>query len=209
MSNGISESALYLGLYLPGEETATTAALLKLERNSLQESGHLAYGLTYLENPKALALNPLHLPLQRETFSLPVRLLRDGGALPLSIKDALPDAWGKMIIAHELGGRIPGVREMLLLTNEDRIGAMVFSETRAMPPPAELPHHDLAQLAMRSVVCNTIWISRSHSGACCCGVAVWAGRAPKLRLPMTKPCGWRNFPLLAICSMYNCLRLAR
>ena len=147
MTNGTSESSLYLGLYLPEEETATAAALLKLERNSLQESAHLAYGLTYLDNPNALALNPLHLPLQRDVFSLPARLLRDGGALPLSLKDALPDAWGKRVIAHELGGRIPGEREMLLLTNEDRIGAMVFSESRAMPAPAELPHHDLAQLA--------------------------------------------------------------
>ena len=147
MTNGTSESSLYLGLYLPEEETATAAALLKLERNSLQESAHLAYGLTYLDNPNALALNPLHLPLQRDVFSLPARLLRDGGALPLSLKDALPDAWGKRVIAHELGGRIPGEREMLLLTNEDRVGAMIFSESRAMPAPAELPHHDLAQLA--------------------------------------------------------------
>ena len=88
MTNGTSESSLYLGLYLPEEETATAAALLKLERNSLQESAHLAYGLTYLDNPNALALNPLHLPLQRDVFSLPARLLRDGGALPLRLMDA-------------------------------------------------------------------------------------------------------------------------
>lgn len=147
MTNGISESSLYIGLYLPGEEAPTTAALLKLERNNLQESGHLAYGLGYLDRPAALALNPLHLPLQHDTFRLPTRLLRDGGALPLSIKDALPDAWGLRVLANELGGRLPGEREQLLLTNEDRIGAMVFSESREMPPPAELPHHELAQLA--------------------------------------------------------------
>lgn len=147
MTNGISESTLYVGLYLPGEESPTTAALLKLERNNLQESGHLAYGLGYLERPAALALNPLYLPLQRDTFRLPARLLRDGGALPLSIKDALPDAWGLRVLANELGGRLPSEREQLLLTNEDRIGAMVFSASREMPPPAELPHHELAQLA--------------------------------------------------------------
>lgn len=146
MTNGISESALYVGLYLPGEEAPTTAALLKLERNNLQESGHLAYGLGYLERPAAQALNPLHLPLQRETFRLPTRLLRDGGALPLSIKDALPDAWGLRVLAHELGGRLPSEREQLLLTNEDRVGAMVFSESRDMPAPAELPHHEYPQL---------------------------------------------------------------
>lgn len=147
MTSGISESALYVGLYLPGEEAPRTAALMKLQRNGLRESGHFAYGLGYLGDPQALALNPQHLPLRRESFALPQRLLRDGGAMPLTIKDALPDAWGRLVIAHELGGRIPGERELLLLTNEDRVGAMVFSETRDMPAPAELPHHDLAQLA--------------------------------------------------------------
>lgn len=147
MTSGISESTLYIGLYLPGEETATTAALLKLQRHDLRESGHLAYGLGYLDSPRAMALNPQHLPLRRENFTLPQRLLREGGAMPLTIKDALPDAWGRMIIAHELGGRIPGEHELLLLTNEDRVGAMVFSETQAMPPAPELRHDDLAQLA--------------------------------------------------------------
>lgn len=147
MTNGISESTLYVGLYLPGEESPTTVALLKRERSNLRESGHLAYGLGYLERPAALALNPLHLPLQRATFALPARLHREGGALPLTIKDALPDAWGLRVLAHELGGRLPSEREQLLLTNEDRVGAMVFSESRDMPPPAELPHGELAQLA--------------------------------------------------------------
>ena len=149
MTNGISESSLYVGLYLmeEGAVAPVTAALLKLERSSLQESGHFAYGLAYLERPAALALNPLHLPLQRHSLRLPPRLLREGGALPLTIKDALPDAWGLRVLAHELGGRLPGEREQLLLTNEDRVGAMVFSETPDMPPPAELPNDDLAQLA--------------------------------------------------------------
>lgn len=149
MTSGISESLLYVGLHLP-EEGATvpvTAALLKLERNNLQESGHFAYGLGYLERPGAMALNPLYLPLQRDTFRLPPRLLREGGALPLTLRDALPDAWGQRVLAHELGGRLPCQREQLLLTNEDRVGAMIFSESREMPLPVDLPHDDLAQLA--------------------------------------------------------------
>lgn len=147
MTNGISENALYVGLYLPGEAAPTAAALLKLERNNLQESGHLAYGLGYLERPNVQALNPLHLPLQRETFRLPARLLRDGGALPLTIKDTLPDAWGLRVLANALGGRLPREREQLLLTNEDRVGAMFFSESRDMPPPVEQPHHELSAVA--------------------------------------------------------------
>lgn len=138
---------MYIGLYLPGDQQPTPAALMKLRRDSLRERGHLAYGLSYLDDPEAIALNPLHLPLRRETYVLPDRLLRDGGAMPLTVKDALPDAWGRLVLTHELGGRIPSERELLLLTNDDRVGAMVFSETRDMPAPADLPHHDLNQLA--------------------------------------------------------------
>lgn len=149
MTNATSDNSLYVGLHLPTERPGAPvpAALLKLERSNLQESGHFAYGLGYLERPDAMALNPLHLPLQREPFRLKPRLLREGGALPLTIKDALPDAWGLRVLAHELGGRLPSEREQLLLTNEDRVGAMVFSENREMPPSPELPHDDLAQLA--------------------------------------------------------------
>lgn len=147
MTNGISESQLYVGLYLPEHTQPVTAALLKLERRGLQESGDFAYGLGYLERPGALALNPLHLPLQREGFHLPARLLREGGVMPLTLRDALPDAWGRRVLAYELGGRLPGEREQLLLTNEDRVGAMVFAENREMPLPADMPHDDLVQLA--------------------------------------------------------------
>ena len=78
--NGTSESLLYAGLFLPGDELATPAALMKLWRSDLRESGQLAYGLQYLDNPHAIALNPQHLPLRREAFALGPRLVRDGGA---------------------------------------------------------------------------------------------------------------------------------
>ena len=103
MTNATSENGLYIGLYLPGDQQATPAALMKLQRDGLRERGHLAYGLAYLDNPAAIALNPLHLPLRREPYVLPDRLLRDGGAMPLTVKDALPDAWVRLVLTHELG----------------------------------------------------------------------------------------------------------
>ena len=147
MTSAISETSLYVGLYPTGAASPATAALLKLERSGPRESGHFAYGLGYLDSPGAQPLNPLHLPLRREPFALTPRLMRDGGALPLTLKDALPDAWGRLVVSRQLDGRIPDDRELLLLTNDDRVGAMVFSETRAMPTPAEPAHDDLAQLA--------------------------------------------------------------
>lgn len=74
MMSATSESLLYADLFLPGDELATPAALTKLWRTDLRESGQLAYGLQSLDNPNALALNPQHLPLHREAFSLGPRL---------------------------------------------------------------------------------------------------------------------------------------
>lgn len=147
ISNLNASAPLYIGLYLPDEKIATPAALLRIARRGQMESAQLAYGLGYLQKPSAIALNPLYLPLQHEPFEQTAQLIRNGGATPLTLKDALPDAWGRLVLSHELGGRIPSEREMFLLTNEDRVGAMVFSETLTMPEPVALPSHDLLQLA--------------------------------------------------------------
>lgn len=147
MPNATSERALYIGIYLPGEATATTAAIMKMSRAGNAETGSLAYGLGYLQNPAALPLHPEHLALRKQVFDLPTRLLRDGGAMPLVIKDALPDAWGRLVIAHELGGRLPSDDELLLLTNDDRVGALVFSETVEPPAPPPPPRYRLQDLA--------------------------------------------------------------
>ncbi|MBK6744737.1 MAG: type II toxin-antitoxin system HipA family toxin [Hydrogenophilales bacterium] len=147
MTNATSERTLYVGLYLPAQSEPTTAAIMKLKRVGNAEAGHFAYGLGYLEKPEAISLNPDHLPLQKAVFQLASRLIREGGAMPLTIKDALPDAWGRLVIAHQLGGRIASDDELLLLTNDDRVGAMVFSETTRMPECVPSPRFDLKQLA--------------------------------------------------------------
>lgn len=147
MTNATSELTLYIGLYLPAQSAPTTAAIMKLRRIGNSEEGHFAYGHGYLGNPGAIALNPDHLPLQQSVFQLQPRLMREGGAMPLTIKDALPDAWGRLVVAHALGGRIPLDDELLLLTNDDRVGAMVFSDSVQMPDPEPPPRYGLEQLA--------------------------------------------------------------
>lgn len=147
MTSATSERTLYVGIYPPTRVEPTTVAIMKLKQVGNTEEGQFGYGLGYLEKPEAFALNPDHLPLQKSVFQLPNRLIREGGAMPLTIKDALPDAWGRLVIAHELGGRIPPDDELLLLTNEDRVGAMVFSETPRMPDSLPPPWYDLRELA--------------------------------------------------------------
>ena len=143
---------LYVGLAHGGGLAAQPAGLLKTLRAGVMESGQFAYGNRYLRSAGARALNPAHLPLQEAPFDLPPRRLRDGGALPLTLRDALPDSWGRMVLEKQ-HGRPLGDIETLLLTNDDRVGAMVFSESLPIAsnaPSAELPAlQDLADASQR------------------------------------------------------------
>ena len=123
------------------------AGLLKLVRQGVVESGEFAYGLQYLRQAGALPLNPAHLPLQERVFVLPPTRLRDGGALPLTLRDALPDTWGRRVLEAAHGRHLDDV-DVLLLTNEDRVGAMVFGEQLPLHcGPAAQAVHDLEDLA--------------------------------------------------------------
>lgn len=76
-------------------------------------------------------------------FVLPTRRLRDGGALPLTLRDALPDSWGRKVLEIQQGRPLTDV-ETLLLTNEDRVGAMVFASE--LPISSQAPASALLSL---------------------------------------------------------------
>ncbi|MCX9154992.1 HipA domain-containing protein [Niveibacterium sp. 24ML] len=139
----ISERTLYVGIVPIGQREPVPAGILKLVRRDMIESGSFAYGRRYLTTPEMISLNPEHLPLRQEPFELPEQRLRDGGALPLTLCDALPDAWGRWVLEAKYGRKLDDT-EVLLLTNADRVGALVFSET--LPIPAEEPTADLFEL---------------------------------------------------------------
>ena len=142
-----SEPQLYVGLAAHTGAAPVPAGLLKIARRGNVESGEFAYGRRYLQSADALALNPHVLPLQDRPFVIPERRVRDGGALPLTFRDALPDSWGRKVLELQ-AGRSLSDSEALLLTNADRVGAMVFGESLPLAtdtPPAEL--FDLETLA--------------------------------------------------------------
>ncbi len=142
-----SERALYVGLASQPGAPVVAAGLLKLVRQGVMESGEFAYGRQYLNTPGAQPLNPLHLPLGAGVRPLGPSRLRDGGALPLTLRDALPDAWGGRVLQAQYGRELSDA-DVLLLTNDDRIGAMVFGDSLPLQPgePAQ-PAHSLQALA--------------------------------------------------------------
>jgi serine/threonine-protein kinase HipA len=123
-----SERKVYVGLATEPHQTATPVGLLKLVRRGVVESGEYAYGTQYLVSPAAIPLNNEHMPLTHSTMVLSERRLREGGALPLTFRDALPDSWGRRVLEAQHGSTLDDI-DALLLTNADRVGAMVFSES--------------------------------------------------------------------------------
>lgn len=135
----ISNRKIYVGLASKPTEEIIPAGILKLSRRGVVESGEFAYGKGFLASPIAFALNPLRLPLKNEPTSIPERRVRDGGALPLTLSDALPDSWGRKVLEAEQGRALDDI-DALLLTNAKRVGAMVFAE--ALPIEANQPEND-------------------------------------------------------------------
>lgn len=124
----ISDRKIYVGLASDAHLPIINVGLLKLARRGVVESGEYAYGRQYLASQSAIPLNNEHMPLSDDTLILPERRLRDGGALPLTFRDALPDSWGRRVLEAQHGSSLEDV-DVLLLTNADRVGAMVFSES--------------------------------------------------------------------------------
>jgi len=128
-----SESALYAGLVLPAERKPIPVGLLAIGRRGVNEYGDFAYGLRYRAREDAIALNPAFMPTRSGSFAFPPRRLRDGGALNLTLRDALPDAWGELVLRYDNNWTPLSTEELLLKTNANRVGALVFSRTRDMP----------------------------------------------------------------------------
>ena len=146
------ERRVYVGLARRTGEDVQPVGLLKAVRHGVMESGEFAYGRHYLRAPYAQPLNPDHLPLRDAAFVLPERRVRDGGALPLTLRDALPDSWGRKVLEVQHGRPLSDL-DALLLTNEDRVGAMVFASALPIesdaPATALLSLQDLAEAARR------------------------------------------------------------
>lgn len=142
------DRAIYTGLLLPDSLTVTPAALVKVQREGAFEQSVLAYGRHYLALPGAMPLNPVSLPLRAEHYETPRRRLRDGGGLHLTLQDALPDAWGRLVLQAANQWREVDDIDALLQTNPDRVGAMVFHTEADMSQLAlEVEAFILADLA--------------------------------------------------------------
>lgn len=156
MMSATSDRTLYVGLVNTPDQAPTPVGLLKIVRRGVIESGEYAYGSQYLASPNAIALNNEFMPLSRAIMSLPERRIRDGGALPLTLRDALPDSWGRRVLEAQYGHTLDDI-DALLLTNTHRVGAMCFSE--ALPLASSDPDTALMTLEEMSAAVRMLELS--------------------------------------------------
>jgi serine/threonine-protein kinase HipA len=125
-----SQPECYVHVVLPGSTEFVTAGRFSLARDrQAQPVGTFVYGRRYRERPDAVELDPVQLKLRQGPFET-ARLGGFFGAL----RDALPDHWGRRVIARHGGLGEPSDFDLLLLGPDDRCGAVGFG--RGVEPPA-------------------------------------------------------------------------
>lgn len=97
------------------------------------------YARSYLDRQESVSLGP-DLPLGGQTFAPAT-----GHDMPSTIRDAMPDSWGRRVINRELGGDVEDVltdAQYMLASGSDRVGAVDFqasaSEYHARPGSGQL-----------------------------------------------------------------------
>lgn len=125
-------SELFVYVVLPGRADFVTAGRFVLSTDGLgNPRGRFVYGRRYLARADAVALDPLNLPLEERTFET----LRMNGLFG-ALRDAGPDYWGRRIIERHAGVAALGELDYLLLSPDDRAGALGFGLNVEPPAPA-------------------------------------------------------------------------
>lgn len=116
-----SADQVYVWAFLPDRDVPVVAGVLF--PSVVVRGLAFQYGRSFLENPDAISLGP-DLPLRAEPFT-PVY----EHGMPSSIRDAMPDSWGRIVIQRRAGldaeAALPDVQYMLE-SGSDRVGGIDF-----------------------------------------------------------------------------------
>lgn len=121
-------SDLFIWIYLPGEAKPVVAGKLSIAEVGMSKVGTFLYGKSYLQNPAAIAIDPVTLPLNASEFKF-----NSLSGYPGAILDSCPDKWGIKVINRLHGGKdFP--RDYLLRNDPGRSGCLAFSRDHSIPP---------------------------------------------------------------------------
>ena len=145
ISKSTSYDEAFVWIWLPGETAPVVAGKLSAGQSVITFN----YGKSYLERDNAISIYAPELPLK--PGELP---LLSGLAMPGSIRDAAPDAWGRRVILNrKLGAKGAGIDNhdlselaYLLESGSDRIGALDFQRSAISYEPRSPTNATLEEL---------------------------------------------------------------
>lgn len=121
----------FVYVQLPQSREVVTCGKFVREHSARGDAiGRFVYGRSYRANPRAVPIDPIHLPLSEQTYET----TRLGGVFG-AVRDAGPDGWGRRVIEHQLGRLDVEEIEYLMNSPEDRAGALSFGHGTVPPPP--------------------------------------------------------------------------
>jgi serine/threonine-protein kinase HipA len=121
----------FVTMTLPGQIAPVTAARFELAKDRRDIAvGRLVYGRSYLDRSDAVPIDPIALKLSTDTYQT-VGMKGVFGAL----RDAAPDYWGRRVIERHVGAAELNEMDYLLLSPDDRAGALGFGLSRQPPAP--------------------------------------------------------------------------
>ena len=116
-----SPAECFVYITLPGEVSPVTAGRFVLTKNARGDAlGQFVYRAKYLEDPKAVEIDPVELKLSKRTYET---------ALLNGVFGALRD-WGRRVIEKHAGKPQLGELDYLLGSPDDRAGALGFGLRR-------------------------------------------------------------------------------
>lgn len=119
----------FVYIQMPGTlEVVTCGRFVQARSRAGGIVGRFVYGQSYRSRLDAVPLDDVHLPITARTYET-VSL----GGIFGALRDASPDAWGRMVIERQL--HRTGLTEVdyLLHSPEDRAGALSFGHTTTPP----------------------------------------------------------------------------
>ncbi|MBU0943567.1 MAG: type II toxin-antitoxin system HipA family toxin [Proteobacteria bacterium] len=140
------EISLYVYGLFPNNEVIEIGRLLSRNLHSrLQFEGFFRYSPSYLQHPLAYAIDPVHLPLDSQTFSANNKET----GIHQVFDDSLPDAWGRHILARR--GALDHSRyapaHLLAVLGGSGLGRLLYSPQEKTPAPVDgsIPFSDIAK----------------------------------------------------------------
>ena len=126
-----SELSCFVYLQMPASlEVVTCGRFVLTPLGPGDGVGRFVYGRRYRSRPDVVPIDPIDLPIKDLTFETG----NPGGVFGV-LRDASPDAWGRLVIERVLGRSELNEVELLLNSPDDRAGALSFGLGQDPPAP--------------------------------------------------------------------------